>query len=327
MTVHDIFARFQRLRLWSNNGRRAPNKPLLALWAIGRCLAGEQRMAPFALVDRELGKLLRAFGPPRKATHTEYPFWRMRNDGVWEVDSTRKVAITKSGDARRPSLLEHNVHGGLLQEDYFAFRAHPIIAWEVADMLIEEHFPDSYRDDVLRATGFVGGAGELWRQRLRGVDAGERTGALGDLEVRDDAVFEQSRRRKRHPGFRPAVLRAYRDQCAVCGLDIRMADVPIVVEAAHIHWLKDAGPSNVCNGIALCVLHHRLFDRGAFTVVGDFRVVVATHVAGAGLQDALGRFNRERLQVIPEFGDLRPHRQYLSWHAREVFRAPGSMGT
>ena len=177
MTVHDIFARFQRLRLWSNNGRRAPNKPLLALWAIGRCLAGEPRMAPFALVDRELGKLLRSFGPPRKAVHTEYPFWRMRNDGVWEVDSTRKVAITKSGDARRPSLLEHNVHGGLLQEDYFAFRAHRIIAWEVADMLIEEHFPDSYRDDILRATGFVGGAGELW-QRLRGVDAGERTGAF-----------------------------------------------------------------------------------------------------------------------------------------------------
>ena len=121
----------------------------------------------------------------------------MRNDGVWELDNPRTVATTQGGDARRWSLLKENTHGGLLEEDYFAFRAHPMIAWEVADMLIEEHFPDTYRDDILRATGFVGGAGELWRQRLRGVDAGERTGALGDLEVRDDAVFEVSRRRKR----------------------------------------------------------------------------------------------------------------------------------
>ena len=324
--MHDILARFQRLKLWSKNGRRAPHKPLLALWAIGRCLSGEERMAPFTLVDRELGKLLRTFGPPRKATHTEFPFWRMRNDAVWELDNPRAVTTTQSGDARRHSLLEENVHGGLLEEDYLAFRAHPIVAWEVADMLIAAHFPDTYRDDILQATGFAGSAGELRRPRQRGeVGAVER----GDvLEIRDEAAeYELSRQRKRHPGFRRAVLGAYRDQCAVCGLDIRLAGVPIVVEAAHIHWLKDAGPSSVCNGIALCVLHHRLFDRGAFTVANDFRVVVATHVEGVGLQDALGRFNCQRLQVIPVFDNLRPHRQYLSWHAKEVFKAPGSIRT
>ena len=30
-------------------------------------------MAPYRLVDERLGELLREFGPPRKAVHTEFP--------------------------------------------------------------------------------------------------------------------------------------------------------------------------------------------------------------------------------------------------------------
>ena len=78
------------------------------------------------------------------------------------------------------------------------------------------------------------------------------------------------------------MLRAYRNQCAVCGLDIRLGGLPIAVEAAHIHWLKNAGPWDVRNGLALCVLHHRLFDRGAFTIVRDYRIVVAAKSMAPG---------------------------------------------
>lgn len=178
-------------------------------------------------------------------------------------------------------------------------------------MLIDAHFPSSYREDILHATGIAGSRRDAARIRP------------APWEVRDDAPeYEIARRRKRHPDFRWAVLSAYREQCAVCGLDIRLAGQPIAVEAAHIHWLKDAGPWDVRNGLALCVLHHRLFDRGAFTVVRDYRVVVATQVDGVGSRDALTRFDGQLLQVIPTRPDLQPDSRYLSWHAREVFRAP-----
>ena len=311
MVEHDIEARFQRLRLWSGNDRRAPHKPLLALWAIGRCLSGADHMAPFSVVDQELRKLLKAFGPHRKATHTEFPFWRLRNDGVWRLDHPQQVTITKSGDAHRSSLLDGNIHGGLLEDDYATFRARPEIALRVADMLIDAHFPSSYRDDILRATGLVDGDRYLPSARQ------------AMLEIRDVDEFQVARRRKRHPEFRWAVLGAYRDQCAVCGLDIRLAGQPIAVEAAHIHWLKDAGPWDVRNGLALCVLHHQLFDRGAFTVMRDYRIAVATQVDGPGASDTLVRFDGQPLQIIPTRPELRPGSQYLSWHAREVFRAPG----
>lgn len=311
MATHDIVERFQKLRLWSDNDRRAPHKPLLALWAIGRCLSGADQLAPFSIVDQELGKLLEEFGPRRKTTHTEFPFWRMCNDGIWKLDRPESVTTTKSGDAHKSSLLKGNVHGGLLDDYYAAFRENREVALQVADMLIDAHFPSSYRDDILRATGIVESGREAPRTQL---------------EVRDDVgEYQIARRRKRHPEFRWAVLSAYRDQCAVCGLDIRLAGQPIAVEAAHIHWLKDAGPWDVRNGLALCVLHHRLFDRGAFTVMRDYRVVVANQVEGFGSQDALVRFNGQPLQVIPLHRDLRPDSRYLSWHSREVFRASTSL--
>ena len=313
MAAHDIVERFQRLRIWSSSSWRAPHKPLLALWAIGRCLSGASRMAPFALVDQELGKLLETFGPHRQTTHAEFPFWRMRNDGVWKLDRPQQVTTTKSGDAHKSSLLDRDIHGGLLEDDYATFRANPEVARQVADMLIDAHFPSTYRDDILRATGFMEG------------DRDAPSPKQQPLEVRDVDEYEVSRRRKRHPEFRGAVLSAYQDQCSVCGLDIRLAGVPIAVEAAHIHWLKDAGPWAVSNGLALCVLHHHLFDRGAFTVVRDYRIVVATQVDGTGSRHALARFDGQRLRFLPTRHDLRPAEQYLSWHAREVFRTPGSL--
>ena len=72
----------------------------------------------------------------------------------------QQVKTTTSGDARRPSLLDGNIHGGLLDDDYAAFRDNPKVARQVADMLIDAHFPSSYRDDILRATGFAGSSPE-----------------------------------------------------------------------------------------------------------------------------------------------------------------------
>lgn len=307
MDQREILDRFNGFRVWHSNGRRAPHKPLLILWALGRCLAGVERLAPFSLVDQELSRLLLAFGPHRQTTRTEFPFWRLCNDGVWEVDRPEVVTTTSSQDAHRSSLLAGNVHGGLLERDYDAFREQPMLALQVADWLIDAHFQDTYRDDILAATGLVASQLPLAEQEK--------------LEIREEHdEYALSRRRKRKPGFREAVLHAYRDQCAVCGLNIRLAGRSLAVEAAHIHWLKDAGPSNVANGLALCVLHHRLFDRGAFTVRQDYRVAVATEIEGRGASTALGRFAGNRLHVLPMQSSLRPDVRHLSWHAKEVFR-------
>lgn len=63
MTLGELQCLFARLKVWHAQGRRAPNRPLLALWAIGRCLRNEARLAPYDEVACELEGLLRRFGP------------------------------------------------------------------------------------------------------------------------------------------------------------------------------------------------------------------------------------------------------------------------
>jgi len=47
-------------------------------------------------LEPDLERLLFEFGPPRKAYHPEYPFWRLQNDGVWEVRTIRSFWTSSS---------------------------------------------------------------------------------------------------------------------------------------------------------------------------------------------------------------------------------------
>jgi putative restriction endonuclease len=79
---------FDKLNVWSRGDQRAPHKPLLVLYALGRWSRGETADIPFKQVDADLTGLLKEFGPPRQSYHTEYPFWRLQNDDVWVVHAT-----------------------------------------------------------------------------------------------------------------------------------------------------------------------------------------------------------------------------------------------
>ena len=273
-------------------------------------------MVSYSLVDRELSQLLDRFGPRRKSIHTEYPFWRMRKDGIWEIDRPGEVATNpRSGDAHVSSLVSQDIHGGLLAKDYVVLSQSPSLAWRVAESIIDAHFPESYREDILRATGI-----DMAVSRGRGSGEADPD-QLGEERAAYELEFESVRRLKRDPGFRPAVLDAYREKCAVCAFDVRLAGKSTAVEAAHIHWHADAGPARVRNGLALCTLHHRLFDRGAFTLLADdLTITVAQDARGTGFDEILGRFEGTLPRVLPQSRRDLPEPRYLRWHHREVFR-------
>ena len=62
------------------------------------------------------------------------------------------------------------------------------------------------------------------------------------------------------------MLRAYEYRCCVCGFDLRIGNISAGLEAAHIQWFTADGPDVESNGMAMCSLHHKIFDLGAFTV-------------------------------------------------------------
>jgi putative restriction endonuclease len=190
MTPDEIRGRFNTITVWQRGGERAPHKPLLAIYAIARLLRGERRMIPYAEIDRELGKLLMEFGPRRQSYHPEYPFWRLQNDGLWEVSPTEGLTARRSNtDAKKSELLEQNVHGGFLPEIYDRLAQDKQLAREIVQDLLNANFPESIHQDILDAIGI-------------------------EFAIETRIVIARS------PDFRDRILRAYEYSCAICGFDM-----------------------------------------------------------------------------------------------------------
>jgi putative restriction endonuclease len=104
-----------------------------------------------------------------------------------------------------------------------------------------------------------------------------------------------------------------------CGFDVRLGSVSIALDAAHIRWHQAGGPDVEVNGLALCVLHHKTFDLGAFTVA-DGVVLVSDRAHGtAGFEEWLMAHHGRPLRD-PQRPDWRPEPEHLAWHGREVFK-------
>ena len=295
MDRKDFLARIRKLNVWRANGRRAPHKPLLLLLALGRLQRGEPRLVRFEEVEGLLSNLLLLFGPPSTVHHPEYPFGRLRSDGLWEIPNDIGLPQTRSGDLHKRPLLRQRVEGGLPESVHRMLLADPGLVASAAQLLLQGHFPESLHDDLRAAVG------------LR-----------FDWVVRDAPVA-------RDPNFRAAVLRAYERRCAVCNYDIRLGDELLGLEAAHIKWHAAGGPDDVSNGLALCGFHHKALDRGAWglePVDHGFRILVSSEVHGHS--PALGwlrDFHGEDLRD-PLLGSDVPLLRHVEWHKQQVFRRP-----
>ena len=292
MNEQELKTRIQKLTVWERKGQRAPHKPLLILYALGRCYRSEDRMVAYSEVDPVLIKWLVSFGPFRKVNHPEMPFWHLQDEGLWELEGTEQVKLqTGRKDASRGELLNHDVHGGFPHEIYELISANPRLLVEIARELLDSHFPSSIHEDILQAVGI-------------------------------DTETERYLRTKRDSQFRDEVLRAYEYRCAICGFDVRVEDTLVALEAAHIKWHRAGGPNRVENGIALCVLHHKLFDRGAFTLTKSMCVRVSERAHGTnGFQEWLLAFNGKEI-CSPQHPLYYPEAKFIRWHIKEVFRGP-----
>ena len=87
-------------------------------------------------------------------------------------------------------------------------------------------------------------------------------------------------------------------------------------------WHQAGGPDVEANGVALCVMHHKLLDRGAFKITEDYRLRVSERVHGtSGLHEWLLRFHGQPVRK-PQSVVYALKPEYLSWHVKEVFKWP-----
>jgi putative restriction endonuclease len=237
------------------------------------------------------------FGPPRQSVHPEYPFWRLQNDDLWELRRSKGL-ITRLGntDAKKSELLAHHVEGGFPAEVHDELAENRTLAAEIVQDLLNANFPPTLHQDILDAVGIEFAA---------------------DLRL----VIARS------PEFRERVLRAYEYSCAVCGFDVRLGTIHVALEAAHIKWHQAGGPDEESNGLALCTLHHKLLDRGVFTLGSEMIVIVSEQANGTnGFQEWVMAFHGQPIRP-PQRPNYYPAITAIRWHVREVFKGPDRYGT
>jgi len=134
-----------------------------------------------------------------------------------------------------------------------------------------------------------------------------------DDEAADYSATENtviSRRRRQHERFATEVKKNYGMACAMCGI----AERDFLVAGHIVAWAEDAqNRLNPANGICLCVLHDRAFERGYLLLDDALHIRMNPRVdAGSQLAHQLRAVEGQRLRVpvkhppAPEF--LRRHR-------------------
>lgn len=297
MTRDEVLQAFDAIRVWQNGDRRAVHKPLLVLLALSRINELTPQTMDWNDAEPLLKELLEEFGPDGSANTRHYPFWHLRTDGLWKLDGPSNILNRPAGAT--PTLAElrqNHVRGGFADPIYAVLKTDSELISIVAQRIVEAHFPESIRGDVLDAVG---------------------------LSQIDYSYAARSPQRRRDPAFRAKVLLAYQYRCAVCGHDLRMGHQSVGLEAAHIKWFQANGADDVPNGIAMCSLHHKVFDLGVFKILPEsFVMVFSQHLNGSEVASQRMLVYHGAGMILPQAKEYLPRPANLEWHAKQVFKTP-----
>ena len=281
------YLRFMELKFnqWKNGSKRAPHKPLLFLLALGKWQQGQKQLT-WKETAPVLENLLEQYGPTTRKPTPENPWGRLVSDGLWSLHPAAEL-INGNFQAREFERLHST--GSLSNEVQRELQNNPELlitwAWEI----LNEQFPSSLHADLLSACG---------------------------LEMEPTTIAKE--KRKRDPNFAQTVLANYQYQCAVCGYNLQLNRQSIGLEAAHIQWHAYDGPDDVTNGLALCALHHKLFDFGAFALSDDLNIIVSPKLHGSHSPTLANHHNQPLHKNNIQFEE--PRIEHIQWQRAQVFK-------
>ena len=145
----------------------------------------------------------------------------------------------------------------------------------------------------------------------------ENPDEVNDIEIskitqdRQTAVISV-KKKIRDNSFKSRVLTSYSNRCAFCSIQLKLID------AAHIVPVQHNGTDETSNGISLCALHHRAFDRNLITFNQDYQILYSDKqfdkLKDIGLDGGAEKFINDLRAVIhlpPTISD-RPHIEYIN---------------
>lgn len=291
----DFLDTLTSLRMAPRGGReRYPHKPLLLLWLLGRMQQQGTSACTYEEAEKPVSQLLDDFGPPSvKRYRAAMPFVHLESE-IWEI----RGDCGKPLEDNRAALCRAHATGRLRPEVEELLRRDPSLIAESARLLVDLNFTPTYLEPICADVGL-------------------------DLEVATEDARQDRKvlRARRRPGFRREVLHGWRNRCAMCGYDGALGRDPAGLDAAHVYWHSQGGPDDADNGLALCSLHHVLFDLGALGLNPDLSVRVSPHYSARSEQGERLVYDLDgRTLLDPAPRHPAPKATHIEWHSRQVFK-------
>ncbi|MEU6323199.1 phosphorothioated DNA-binding restriction endonuclease [Streptomyces sp. NPDC047009] len=307
MTRDELLSALAGLRQARIGAHRAPHKPLLVLWLLGRFVTLGSTAVTYDEAEGPVSRLINDFGPamtnPSQAMQrAAMPFVHLERT-LWDLRDSVGRPIPPTDPDRGGWLRAQGAHGRMRPE-VERLLADPGAVAAAAGLLLQQHFTPALEAPICDAVGL-----EVTSWAARAI-----------------FVPGQGVQRARRPGFVEDVLHAcaYAYACAFCGFDGALGRHPVGVEAAHVRWHSQGGPDEVSNGLALCSLHHTLFDLGVLSLGPDLRIQVSRwYVARSTAGQAIDALHGSRV-ATPRPGHSAIDAQYVDWHQRQVFKRPAA---
>ncbi len=152
--MQSLEERFLNIRVYIDSDGPALHKPLLLLLMLSWLLQGKDRMIRFSEIDDKLNQFLQRFYP--QCSHkfnTHYPFGKLENDGIWEVEQSDILKRTAVGHLSKAELLSKNICGGFTAEVFTELVQNKDRALSIARQLIAKYFPDRECAELLKVVG------------------------------------------------------------------------------------------------------------------------------------------------------------------------------
>ncbi|MFJ3668197.1 HNH endonuclease [Streptomyces sp. NPDC090106] len=225
---------------------------LMLLWALGRLVAGYNRLVPRDLCAREMGPLLLDFGAHDVDVALDHTFQHLQDTGLWHTESAG---------------------GGFaagLKRDVARLLQTPLARAEAVGLLLcTSYFQDADQAVLLERVGLAGYANAEGT-----VDEESEEGAVGATPSASPGRRPvNGSRPDRDPRLAERIKLLHGHRCQVCGerLETRFGHYS---EAAHIQGVgrPHKGPDRLSNMLCLCPNHHVQFDKLFFFIDEEWNV-------------------------------------------------------
>jgi putative restriction endonuclease len=286
----------------------APNKPILLLSILHEIEIGRvsENLIP---ITPELVSTFNAHwqalvpeSSGRKAK-ISYPFRYLTSEGFWELIKNRQSVIIEAKSEPTLNQLVNMCDGGRFTDDLWTLLIDDQTRGILRNHLLSTYFSGQVVQITESATiDYLAIQAEKLKQQT------QSKFKVKHINEDSDSYFVRSSL------FPKVVKELYGFTCCVCNLST-VVDNNYLVDGAHIMPFAIFQNNDPRNGLSLCKNHHWGFDRGAWSLTDEYRVLVSSK-----LNNGINYIETGKIIILPSDMTYSPDPEALNWHRENIFR-------